>query len=86
MADAPLPNDKLRVLLDGLAEDIVTDVLKDIAGEVTRREKTEALKTASQWWIGSRKGQQSDEEDSAWEGYRAAIIGGKGKNGKAHSS
>jgi len=83
MAEIRMPNDDLRAKLDRLAEKIVDGVMED--QEATRREMTEALKTASQWWSSSRKGEPAtDEPGSAWKQYQKNMNGGT--NGKTHSA
>lgn len=83
MPEIRMPTDDLRVKLDKLAEKIVDGVADD--PDATRRELTEALKTVSQWWSSSRKGDTGEPPENAWDRYKRDMTGGK-TNGKTHQA
>jgi hypothetical protein len=78
------PSDKLKGLLDDLAEKAVQAVLSD--AEATPRAMSDVLKVASGYWAVSRKGEDGEKEPSAWSKYHQAMTAtdGKEENGKAH--
>ena len=65
-------NDKLRNLLDDLAEKAVMMILAD--GDATPRAMSDVLKVAGGYWAVSRKGEDPDKAPSAWERYGKAMA------------
>ena len=78
-----VPKDKLRILLDKLAERAVSAVLDD--SEATPRAMSDVLKVAGGYWAVSRKNEDTDEPPSAWEHYGEKMQGlGKDNDGTTH--
>ena len=77
------PKDKLKGLLDDLAEKAVSAVLEDT--EATPREMSDVLKVAGSYWAVSRKGEDTDKPPSAWTKYHEKMTAnGKDTDATAH--
>lgn len=73
--------DKLKKLLDELAEKAVSAVLAD--AEATPRGMADVLKVAGGYWVQSRKGEEAEPIENAWDQYHHAMNG-KEADGATH--